>query len=123
MVEMHGILLDSEFEDPSFVRRFDILGSRKSERQPWTAYLVRIDSADLIRTIIEVQRNMKTGPWYAHFYENSRVAAVYKDGVFEINHNTNWGPAIEHGRSLGIPDDQLAFHPHDFENEGDYRSV
>jgi hypothetical protein len=41
-MDYHGILLDLEFEDPNFVNRFKILGSKKSNKNPWTMYKVEV---------------------------------------------------------------------------------
>lgn len=126
MVKYHGILLDTEFVDQDFIRRFAILGQRKSEANAWTAYLVEVDTQNILETAREVQRNLKSGPWYAHFYNNrdNIMVVLFQDKTFEVTKDPeNWGPIREYGRSLGIPEDQLTFHPNSFRDEREYRSV
>ena len=56
---------------------------------------------------------MKDGPWYMHFWEpgSDDVLVVFKDRIFNIRHSdkTTWEEAVSHGRSVGIPDEQLTF--------------
>jgi len=43
---------------------------------------------------------------------------VYKDRIFSISSKkTTWKEAVEYGKTLGIPDEQLDFVPNEFEQE------
>lgn len=122
--EYHGNLLDTEFKDPSFLNRFRIFAKRKSERNPWTMYGVIVPSERIEDVIKETQENLLTNaPYYAHFYKDGELIIVYKERVFRVTSDRlSWGEAIEYGRSLRIPDDQLVFAPNRFEDEKKYYS-
>ena len=49
--------------------------------------------------------------WYAHFWKDNRIIVVYSDRKFELlkNDKSTWKEAIEHGRTQGIPDNELGF--------------
>jgi hypothetical protein len=46
-----------------------------------------------------------------HFWNGNEVIAVFKDKSFEFMYDRKetWKSAVEHGRSLGIPEEQLNF--------------
>jgi GrpB-like predicted nucleotidyltransferase (UPF0157 family)/ASC-1-like (ASCH) protein len=102
-----GAVVEESLADPSIVYSSGILSTEVSQSLGWYIYKVRLN-----RQQIEVlSRSLKEGKWYAHFWKGNKVLAVFKDKVFEFDHNdrSTWKPAIEYGRSLGIPDDQLDF--------------
>lgn len=48
-----------------------------------------------------------------HFWEPGKdeVLAVFKNKTFDIKHSdkSTWSGAVEHGKSIGIPEEQLDF--------------
>jgi hypothetical protein len=120
--EYHGNLLDTEFRDPNFLKRFKIFAKKKSEKNPWTMHGVIIPADKIESVIKEVQENLlSNAPYYAHFYRDNEIILVFKEKVFRITPDkSTWKEAIEYGRSLGIPDEQLVFAPNKFENEEKY---
>lgn len=121
-MDYHGNLLDTEFKNPNFLKKFKIFASRKSRRNPWTMTGVIVPGEKIDEVIKEVQKNLLGGqPYYAHFYRNEELIIVYKKKVFRVTPDqSTWDGAIEYGRDLGIPDDQLVFAPNRFEDEEAY---
>ncbi len=56
---------------------------------------------------------LKDGPWYIHLWNLSQdiLIIIFKDKVFEAKckDKTTWQQAIEYGKSIGIPEEQLDF--------------
>ena len=116
----HGIIIDQEFNDPSFYSSFKIFGDKKSGS--WTLYGIEIEDSQLENTILGIQQNMKTNePWYAHLYNDDKLIVIFKNKVFNIkSHASTWQPIIEYGRKLNIPEEQLDFWPNRFQDEKHY---
>jgi len=80
-----------------------------STEDDWTVHDVMIDKENLI----DVAKNLKSAPWYAHFWVpgDDTVAVVFKNKMFQIKHSDKqtWKEAIIHGKTLGIPEEQLDF--------------
>lgn len=55
--------------------------------------------------------NLKPEKWYAHFWNNDDVIAIFPNKTFKFKHSdkNTWQEAISYGESLGIPDEQLDF--------------
>lgn len=121
-MEYHGNLLDTEFKDPNFLKKFKVFASRKSRRNPWTMTGVIVPEEKVEEVIKDVQENLLDDqPYYAHFYRDDELIIVYKKKVFRVTPDkSTWNEAIKYGRSLGIPDDQLVFAPNRFKDEEAY---
>ena len=117
MPEYHGILVDEGFEDKDFVKRFKVLGSKKSEDNPWTLYRIKVPAGDLQRAIKLIQKNIKLG-YYAHLYRGNELIVVFRHKVFRVTpEESTWGSVIAYGLSVGIPPEQLDMKPCRFEDE------
>ena len=113
----HGILLDTEFEDRNFIYRFKILGSKKSERNPWMMYKVEAANDDIEKIMKEVQVKLIDGS-YAHFYSDNEIIVVFKKKIFRLTADkSTWKPFIDYGKSIGIPAEQLDMKSCRFEDE------
>ena len=57
-----------------------------------------------------IQQQTKRG-WYAHFWADDQLIVVFSDTRFEASRTdrSTWRPAIEHGVSQGIPEQELDF--------------
>jgi len=118
----HGNLLDKGFKDPNFLSKFKIFAKKKSEKNPWTMHGVIVPVKEIEKVIKEVQENLLPDkPYYTHFYRWDELIIVFKEKVFRVTSNkSTWKEAIEYGRSLGIPDEQLVFAPNRFKDEKEY---
>lgn len=79
-----------------------------SESEDWHLHKVAVTRAE----IENVARILEDGPWYADFYDEERTVVVFRNKVFEFASGDEEAakPALNYGRSLGIPEDQLDFH-------------
>ncbi|NIM46625.1 MAG: hypothetical protein GTN40_00485 [Candidatus Aenigmarchaeota archaeon] len=130
----HGILLDTEFKDPNFIKKFKILGKRKSREQPWVVYRVVVPAEKVNEMIKEGQEKLVSKQkYYFHLYNDEEVIIVFKNKIFKVkiskhrNHknvpeDVVWKPVIEYGLSLDIPLDQLTFWPCSYKEDEYYKS-
>ena len=111
MEEYHGIIIDASQKFKSIFKNLRILGQKKSEKNKWVLYRIGVAAEGLEDTIQAIQNNMLPG-YYFHIYRDGELVVVFKDRVFRIKPDkTTWNEAIEHGKSLGIPEEQLDFFP------------
>jgi len=115
----HGIILDLEFEDKAFPKKFNVFAKRKSTTSDWTIYGVEIADTDIGQTILEIQQAMKNDePYYAHFYNNTELVVVFRQKIFTVTPDSStWLPVVEYGKSIQIPEEQLDFQPNRFQDE------
>ena len=56
---------------------------------------------------------LSAGPWYVHFWEpgSDEILVVFKDKPFVIRRSdkSTWSEAIEYGKAMEIPEEQLTF--------------
>lgn len=75
----------------------------------WTLHDVFLDEDQ----IPELSRSLDNGPWYIHIWYQGKddVKVIYKDKIFDIKFSdkSTWTDAVEHGKTLGIPEEQLDF--------------
>ncbi len=115
----HGILIDQSFEDLNFPNKFKVFA--KKQDGSWGIYGVEVEDVNLDKVISEIQKQMKSGTWYVHFYNKEGLIVVFKEKIFRVNKDISIRQEmIEYGKSLGIPEEQLKVSPTNFENEKDY---
>lgn len=119
----HGIIIDQEFNDPSFYNSFKIFNKKQSGA--WGIYGIEIENPQLDNSILQIQQNMKTDePWYAHLYNDDKLIVIFKNKVFKVKpHASTWQPIIEYGKKLNIPKEQLDFWPNRFQDERHYFQI
>ncbi len=107
-----GTIIEESLEDNRILNDFEIVSVRitndENPLERWHLYKVKSTKENLSKLSID----LKKGTWYAHFWdENKNIIAVFRDKVFEFNYDnkSSWAPAVEYGKSLGIPDEQLDF--------------
>lgn len=83
----------------------------------WTLHNVFVDE----ETALKIGNYLADGPWYIHFWKtgDDNVLVVFKNKNFWIKHSdkSTWTEAVSHGKSMGIPEEQLDFLIHDDEQE------
>lgn len=104
-----GIILEESLEDPEFLKKLKIIKKEvldDGDEDPWHANFVEIDE-DMID---QLKNELKQG-WYAHFWQNRKVIAVFKEKKFEFDYDNKdtWKDVLDYGKSLGIPEEQLDF--------------
>ena len=110
-----GIISES-LEEPSILNEYDVYQARISKREElidehgskgrWHLYWV--DATD--KQTEALSREIKKG-WYAHFWNGQTLLAVFQRKGFEFHaeDKSTWKEAIEYGKSVGIPEEQLDF--------------
>jgi len=114
----HGIIIDKSLKDASLIDGLKILGTK--EDGDWKIYKVEVEDDKLQDTIQLIQPVLSASGWYVHFYNDSgeKLVVVFRNRTFELVNNPSfWKPAIDYGKSLGMPEDQLDFMPNKFDEE------
>jgi hypothetical protein len=117
MTEYHGIIIKEGLKDHSILSKMKILGRKRTGE--WTLLRVEVDENNIGEAIRIVKRNLLTNPvYYAHFYRDEELIVVFPKKVFHLTPNKEtWKPAVEYGRFVGIPEEELDFKPCRFEEE------
>lgn len=104
---LQGTIIENSLINPSVLQDLVLLESWTDGS--WKLHKVSISR----REALHLGEHLKDGPWYVHFWEPGKddVLVVFKDKSFEIKHSnkSTWTEAIEHGKSIGIPEEQLDF--------------
>lgn len=117
--DYHGIVIRESLVDPSLLTSVRILGQRKGGE--WTLLRVGVASRSIGRTIGRIQRGLRIVggvPFYAHFCRKDELIVAFPRRVFRMRpERATWGPAVSHGGSVGITDDELDSNPCRFKDE------
>lgn len=83
------------------------ISSAEKPADRWHLYKVEIDGDD----IEGLAGQLRQEKWYMHFWSGDDVAVVFPAKVFRLKYSdkSTWMDAVEYGRSIGIPDEQLDF--------------
>lgn len=86
--------------------KFKVTNDEKFEDR-WHLFTVMALEED----IKKLASNLKPAKWYAHFWNGDDVIAIFPNKTFNFKHSdkSTWKDAIEYGKSLGIPEEQLDF--------------
>ena len=110
-MKYEGTIVEEGLLDNRFLNTVEILSVRISSaevpKDRWHLYKVRVSEED----ISSFAKHLKPEHWYAHFWNGDEVIAVFPSKTFKFKHSDKaaWGPAIEYGKSIGIPEEQLDF--------------
>lgn len=102
-----GIIIEESLENRNILDEAKIIESKVSEDGEGHMYTVLVSPEYPER----LAQNLKDGTWYAHFWNGRNVIAVFKGKTvrFNFDDKSTWKEALEYGRSLGIPEEQLDF--------------
>ena len=102
-----GIIIKESLEYKDVLHDVEILETEISDDGEWHMCTVLV-SSDYFE---KVSQNIKDGTWYAHFWKDRDVVAVFKNKIISFNFDdrSTWAEVLEYGRSLGIPEEQLDF--------------
>lgn len=104
---MKGIIIENSLKDKSIITEAEVI--RTWEDGSWKLREVNIAK----QWAEKLGKYLADGPWYVHFWEpnSDDVLVVFKDRNFWIKHSdkNTWNEAIKHGKSIGIPIEQLDF--------------
>src|SRR6266704_2190264 len=111
-----GIIIAEGLEEPSVINEFDVYRARISKqdeliddqgnKERWHLYWVRATDKQ-VETLTSRIRN----GWYAHFWKGRKRLVVVrgKKGGLQAKEKSTWKEAVEYGKSVGIPEEQLDF--------------
>lgn len=110
-----GVIISESLEEPSLIDDFEVfrvkiskkdldLGGGKQGR--WHLYYVYATDSQ----INGLPGQIKPG-WYCHFWRENNLRVVFPGKKFAMlaNDRSTWKDAIEYGRLIGIPDEELDF--------------
>lgn len=106
-----GTIVQESLQDDRQINDFQVIGlkvtSQNNPHDRWHLCTVLITESD----IEKLASNLKPQKWYAHFWCDDQVIAVFPQKIFKFLHSdkSTWAQAIEYGKSVGIPDKQLDF--------------
>src|SRR3989344_3460833 len=103
----HGTIVENSLADKNILKDLEIIKSYWLE--DWLLHDVLVNEEQ----IEKLGKFLSDGPWYMHFWQDNQedIIVVFKDESFRIKHSdkNTWIEAIEHGKSLGIPEEHLDF--------------
>jgi len=104
---MKGVVIENSLSDTSILKKLDISNSWVDGS--WKLHEVIVSKEQAIG----LANYLADGPWYFHFWEQGSddVLVVFKNKIFEIKFSDKktWKDALEYGKSIGIPSEQLDF--------------
>ena len=110
--EYKGLIIKESLSDCSILDKLTLIDILIENDQNqissfWHLYKVSVS----IDEIFELQRFIKKRGWYAHFWNDKWIIVLYPDSIFklDVTNKETWSRAIEHGRFLNIPNNQLDF--------------
>ncbi len=111
-----GVIISESLEEPTLLNEFEVYKARISKRDEliddqrnrgrWHLYWVYATD----NQIEALSHQIKKG-WYAHFWKGQKLLATFRSKKFEfhLRDKSTWKEAIEYGKSVGIPEEQLDF--------------
>lgn len=104
---MHATIIENSLADKEILKKLTINKTYTSDT--WILHEVEVNES----LIPELAKSLSPGPWYIHLWKKGspQVTVIYREKIFTINHadKDTWKDAIEYGKSLGIPEEQLDF--------------
>ena len=102
-----GTIIENSLKDKEILKKVKI--EKTWQDDDWILYDVLVDESQ----IPELSQSLADGPWYIHIWPagSDNIKVIYKDKIFDIKFSdkSTWTEAVAHGRSLGIPEEQLDF--------------
>lgn len=122
--EYHGIVIDLSQRKRSVFSNLEVIGRRRFFFNTMSLLKLRVSADALEPTIAKLQANLRSGlgpfvkAFYFHFYREDELIVVFKDRIFRTKPDRAlWEDMLDYGKSLGIPERQLAFVPCRFADE------
>jgi hypothetical protein len=104
---LRGTVVENSLTDTAVLKKLDIKKTWTDGN--WTLHDVRLSPKDAS----SFGKSLSDGPWYVHFWEegSDTTLVVFKDKSFSIQQSKpeTWTDAVEYGKSIGIPKEQLDF--------------
>jgi hypothetical protein len=102
-----GTIIEDSLSDKDILKQFRV--NKTWQNGDWTLHSVSLDE----NQVEILSRALDAGPWYIHIWKRGEdeVKVLYKDKVFDIKYSdkATWADALDHGKAIGIPEEQLDF--------------
>ena len=102
-----GTIIENSLIDKKILEKIKI--ERNYQSGSWVLYDVFVNK----KQIPELSKNLADGPWYIHLWKPGKddVKVIFRNKIFDIKFSdkSTWAGALAHGKSLGIPSEQLDF--------------
>ena len=102
-----GTIVENSLADKSILDKVQITKTWHDE--DWILHDVLVEKDQLE----ELGKALTDGPWYMNFWipDGDEMKVVYKNKIFDlkISDKSTWTPALDYGRSIGVPEEQLDF--------------
>lgn len=102
-----GTVIENSISNKEILKKLRI--NKTWEEGDWILHNVSLDEDQ----VEELSRSLDNGAWYIHIWKQGEedVKVIFKDKIFDIKYTdkATWVEAVEYGKSLGIPNDQLDF--------------
>jgi hypothetical protein len=102
-----GIIIENSLKDKTILKSLKI--NKTWEDGTWVLHDVLIDEDKISR----LSKCLDDGPWYIHVWKQGEdgVKVIFKDKIFTIQYSdkSTWADAVNYGKSIGIPEQQLDF--------------
>jgi len=111
MNKYKGTIIQESLIDDRQLNDFEIIGFKvTNEDKPeerWHLFTVMAFEEN----IEKLSSNLKPEKWYAHFWSGDDVIAIFPNKTFNFKNSdkSTWKEAVDYGKSLGIPEEQLDF--------------
>lgn len=104
-IVQESLIDDRQLNDLEIVK-FKVTDDEKPEDR-WHLFTVLASE----ESINKLASNLKPEKWYAHFWKGDDVTAIFPNKVFSFKHSdkSTWTEAVNYGKLLGIPEEQLGF--------------
>ena len=109
-MKYRGIIIEESLTENRILNEMVILKmyitGHENKNDRWHLFEVEADE-----NIIEnISKEIYEG-WYAHFWHETDVIAVFHNKIIKFNYldKNTWNEVIEYGRKLNIPEEQLDF--------------
>lgn len=102
-----GMIVEESLKDPTLINAFSVSKVEISSPSHWHIYTVSTNED----YILSLQKFIKVGPWYIHFWNDKEVIVVFQKKIFKFlkTDKNSWECLKTYGREVGIPESQLDF--------------
>jgi len=104
---LKGTIIENSLANKDILKTLQI--DKTWQDGDWILHSIRIDE----KRISELSKSLNDEPWYIHLWEQGKdkVIVIFKNKIFTINFSdkSTWVDAVNYGKSIGIPDEQLDF--------------
>lgn len=115
MAIYHGIIVKESFKKQSVLNLLKTIGSKQGKN--FSLLKIEVSTEEITKTIVLIQKSLKE-KFYAHLYRDDELMVIFPNKIFFIKPDRKtWEEAVDYGKSIGIPEEQLDFRPCRFEDE------